>query len=265
LVGSGYGGAMRLQTAIILAGLVAVPAPAAAQAPPPLPPDAVAQVGAEPIPMADFEHWVKLARRGAPVPVDPPGFERCMAGERRRARKQGHSRSRHALELHCRRRERAARSETMSFLVQALWIRQETAARRIVVSPARVRKEFERQKRASFPSERAFRRFMRTSGMNEADLLVRVELNLLQELLTKDVTAEIRPGTTAEARRYLARHRRKYRGQTRRRALRSIRTLITARRQQRALNRFIEDFRPRYRALTVCAHGYEAPECGTSG
>jgi hypothetical protein len=38
--------------------------------------------------------------------------------------------------------------------------------------------------------------------------------------------------------------------------------VLTARRQQRAVDRFIKDFAPRHRALTLCLEGYVVAECG---
>jgi hypothetical protein len=64
--------------------------------------------------------------------------------------------------------------------------------------------------------------------------------------------------------RYYARHRRQYRGRTFASARREIRVLLTARRRQRAVSRFIADFRSRYRAITVCADGYVISDCSNT-
>jgi hypothetical protein len=73
----------------------------------------------------------------------------------------------------------------MRYLVQAAWVRQEAAARGIAVTPRQVRRSFERQKRATFPTERDYRKFLRQSGITESDVLDRVELDLLQRRLMR--------------------------------------------------------------------------------
>jgi SurA-like protein len=204
-------------------------APAAAQVVP-LPDDVVARVGEEPIAKREFRHWLRVSlsgQDGGPAP-------------------------------------KALRDEVMRFLLQAEWVRQETAARGIVVKPRQVRRSFERQKRAAFPNERDYRQFLRESGQTEADILERVELDLLQRRLSRAASASAPPVTKEDVDRYFASHRRRYRDVPRRRARRGIRRLLTARREQRAIDRFIRDFRARYRAITVCADGYVVAECGNA-
>jgi foldase protein PrsA len=219
-----------------------------------LPPDVVAQTGSQTVRLGDYEHWLAVAVKAAPVPVDPPGFERCVAAERRRDRSSPRKR--------CERRHRAAHRETMTFLVEAAWIRQEAADMGIAVSDERLRRELETQKDAAFPNERAYRRFLRTSGMTEADILVRVELDELQTRVTTAVIATARPVTKPDARRWVARHPRLYRGKPRRQALSLARARIRARRQQHVLAVYIVESRERNRARTTCAPGYRVPECG---
>jgi hypothetical protein len=240
--------------------------PAGAQEPA-LPDGVVAQVGDEPITESRFRHWLRIGVRGESpesAPLDPPRFERCVAAELRVLGNTGPRPSRRALRLRCRTRYDALRASTTLFLLQAVWARQETAARGIVVTPEQVRRRFERQKRQAFPTERAFRRFLRTSGMREADFLERVELDMLQQRLTDAAVAAV-PGVTREdVTRYYARHRRQYSQIPRALARREIRLLLTARRRQRAIARFVADFRSRYREITVCADGYVISECSNA-
>jgi foldase protein PrsA len=132
------------------------------------------------------------------------------------------------------------------------------------VTPEQVRRAFERQSRQVFPTERAFRRFLRASGLTEADLLERVELDMLQQRLTDAALEGVPEVTKQDVDRYYARHRRRYRGIAPARARREIRVLLTARRRQDAIARFTAEFRSRYRAITVCADGYVISECSNS-
>jgi hypothetical protein len=124
-----------------------------------------------------------------------------------------------------------------------------------------VRRSFERQRRAAFPRERDFRDFLRLSGLSRADLLDRVEFDILQQRLTRAATADIPAVTRQDVDRYYARHRQQFRGQPPERARRTIRVQLKATRQQRALSRFLTEFRSGYRAITVCRRAYVVPEC----
>jgi foldase protein PrsA len=215
----------------------------------PLPDGVVAQVGGEPIAETDFRHWLRTSVRVTGAgPLDPPRFERCIAAGRRRPQ--------------CQRRYEVLLREVMDFLLQAVWVRQEATAMGIAVSAERVRRSLERQKRSAFLTERAYRRFLRSSGMSEADLLFRVELDMLLGRLTGAVADSAQPVTDEEIDRYYASHRRRFRGESRRAARRAIRGILTARRQQNAIERFGRSFRSRYRAITTCAQDYLIPSCG---
>jgi hypothetical protein len=238
--------------------LLLAASPAAAQEAP-LPAGAAARVGAEIVPRSDFDAWYRPAARDAKV--DPPRFDRCIAALAKRTAKRTPRPSRHQLRSRCERRAQNVRAEVMQFLLQSVWVRQEAAARGIVVTLPQVVRSFERHKREAFESEREYRRFLRTSAFTEAQIIFRVALSMLQERITEQVAAGVREVTEDDVNRYYAEHRRKYRGVPRRRALRVIDRLLTARRQMRAIDRFVTDFRARYRSITVCAEGYVVSEC----
>jgi hypothetical protein len=223
-----------------------------------LPEGVVARVGEERVPEREFRHWLRASVRGQSVPVDPPGFERCMAAEQERIEVPSSTRE---LRQRCRRRHEALRDSTMLFLLTRVWVRQEAEARGLSVSRQRIRRAFERQRRAAFPRKRDFREFLRMSGLTKADLLDRVELDILQQRLVRSATGDIPEVTRQDVDRYYARHRQQFRGQPPARARRTIRVQLKATRQQRALGRFLTEFRSGYRAITVCERGYVIPEC----
>lgn len=212
--------------AAVLCGMAV--APAAAQEPP-VPDGAVARVGDERIGKGEFRHWMRVAVRGD----DQAPRE-------------------------------ALRESTMLYLLHRAWTRQEAAARGIVVKPARVRRAFERQKRDAFPNERAFRGFLRETGMTKTDLLERLEFDILQRRLTRAASANVPAVTKREVDSYYDRHKRRYSELSPRAARRAIRTQLTATREQRAITRFIERFRARYRAMTTCAEGYVIDACSNA-
>ena len=213
-------------TAAVLSGMAV--APAAAHGPP-LPNGVVALVGDERIGRGEFRHWLRVAARGD---------EQA--------------------------RRSALRDSTMLYLLHRAWTGQEAAARGIVVKPARVRRAFERQKREGFPDERAYRGFLGETGMTEADLLERLEFDILQRRLIRSATANVPAVTKEDVDSYYARHGRRYAELSPTAARRAIRVQLTASREQRAITRFIERFRARYRAMTTCAKGYVIDACSNA-
>jgi hypothetical protein len=217
-----------LLTGIVVAALQCAPAGAQEVS---APDERVGQVGAVAISLTEFEHWFAAATHswfGRPMELVPPGYERCTTAKRKlRAAKGWRKLRQRELRARCRRDHGMVRRQVMQFLVQAQWIEQEAAAVGVTVSERRVQQIFESQKRAAFPNERGYRRFLRESGANEADILYRVRLDALQNRLTRRVTRNAGPA-----------------------------------REQIALGLFIEGFRKRYRAITWCADGYAIAECG---
>jgi foldase protein PrsA len=80
------------------------------------------------------------------------------------------------------------REQVMHELLTGLWIKGEAQDRGISVDSAAVRREFERQKRLSFPEDADFRRFLQSSGQTQKDILERVRLDLLSSTIRDEVT-----------------------------------------------------------------------------
>ena len=161
-----------LATTLTAAALVATPA-ATAQAPS-VPPDAAAVVGAAPIPIATVDHWVAIAGR--------------QSKEKRSA----------------------LVKEVMEFLITAEWVHAEAAERGLVVTPAEVRADFDKTRKASFKTNKEFERFLSESGQTVDDILFRVESGLLSDKLREDVTRDVRKPTEAQARSYYRQHKRSF-------------------------------------------------------
>jgi parvulin-like peptidyl-prolyl isomerase len=88
------------------------------------------------------------------------------------------------------------RDQVMSELLTGLWIEGEAEDRGISVDSAAVRRDFERQKRLSFPEDADFQRFLKRSGQTEKDILERVRLDLLSSRIRDDATGD--PKVTEE-------------------------------------------------------------------
>ncbi len=80
------------------------------------------------------------------------------------------------------------KKQVMQFLIQAQWVEQEAAKQDIKITDAQVQKSFADQKKQAFPTDKAYKKFLQTSGMTEQDILFRVRLDQLQQKLTQKVT-----------------------------------------------------------------------------
>jgi len=112
-------------------------------------------------------------------------------------------------------------------LVDYAWLRSEAAERGIVVTREEAARLVEVSRR-EFPSPRAFRRFLRRSGMAVAALRFAVRHELLSEAIRKQVVAPARAGVT-----------------------------------DAALEQFVRDYDAKWQDRTDCAPAYaDHPRCG---
>jgi foldase protein PrsA len=114
--------------------------------------DAVATVDGQAIDRQSFNHWLQITARTNGKPREQ------------------------------------VREQVMHELVTGLWIEGEAEDRGISVDSAAVRRDFERQKRLSFPEDADFQRFLKRSGQTEKDILERVRLDLLSSRIRDEMT-----------------------------------------------------------------------------
>jgi foldase protein PrsA len=202
-----------------------------------VPPNAVAKVGDETITQEEFDKWVETAVKsqaqgGAAAVPDPPDFTKCVAAKKQAPAPQGQKKQTDAqLKQQCKTEYDTLKREVMQFLIQAEWVQQEAASRDIEVTDAAVRKSLEQQKDQAFPNEKAYKQFLKTSGMTEEDILFRVEISQLQEKLTKDVTDDAGKVTEADVEEYYDKNKSRF-AQPARRDLRVVLTKTEAKAQE---------------------------------
>src|SRR3954469_11849068 len=150
-----------------------------------VPANAVATVGDATIKKAEFDKWLRTASQGqarggqAAVP-DPPTYSKCVSALKVQPVPKGaKAPTDAALKKQCKQQYNQLKSEVMQFLIQAQWVQQEAASKDIKVSDAEVKRSFEDQKKQAFPTDKAYQKFLKTSGMTEADILFRVKLDTL--------------------------------------------------------------------------------------
>jgi foldase protein PrsA len=203
-----------------------------------VPPSAVAKVGDEVITQDEFDKWLKTASAGqaqgagAPAPPDPPDFERCVASRKKQPVPKGQERPSDAqLKKQCRQEFEQLKTEVMQFLIQAEWVQQEAEAQGVEVTDEEVRRSFEQQKKQAFPTDKAYRQFLETSGMTEEDILFRVKLDQLQQKLTRKVTEDAQKVTNADVEEYYSKNKKRF-AQPERRDLRVVLTKTEAQARQ---------------------------------
>jgi foldase protein PrsA len=86
--------------------------------------------------------------------------------------------------------------QVMQFLVSAKWIEGEAADRGLTASPQEINSQFTQTKKQSFPNDKAYQKFLKTSGQSQADIIYRVKLDVLSNKLRQDVTKDV--GTVSD-------------------------------------------------------------------
>jgi foldase protein PrsA len=162
-----------------------------------IPGNAVAKVGDGSITKDEYDHWVDvtLAQAGANGPKivlgTPPDFATCVAQKKKDAPDPAKGTpptpdSQYLQE--CKTQYEAVRDQVMGFLISAEWLQQEADQRDISVTDAELQKQLEDTKKQSFPKEKDYQDFLKSSGMTEEDVLYRVELDALTNKIREAVT-----------------------------------------------------------------------------
>jgi foldase protein PrsA len=202
-----------------------------------VPPNSVAKVGGTVITKAEFQKWLHTAATGqsqggqAAVP-DPPDYTSCVASlQKQSLPTPGKKPSDSDLKKQCKQQYEQLKGQVMQFLIQAQWVEQEAKARNVTVSQADVQKAFDDQKKQAFPNDKAYQKFLKTSGMNEQDILYRVRLDQLQTKLTQKITQDQGKVTSSDVSDYYAKNKKRF-AQPERRDLNVVLTKTKAKADQ---------------------------------
>jgi len=201
-----------------------------------VPAGSVAKVGDETITKRDFDKWLRTAASGAAqggqaVVPDPPDYNKCVAAKARQPSQSKSKPSEAQLEKQCKQEYDQLKSEVMQFLIQSEWVQQEANARDVKVSEAQIRRSFEDQKKQAFPNDKAYKKFLASSGMTEQDILFRVKLDQLQQKLTQKVTEDEGKVTDADVNAYYEKNKKRF-AQPQRRDLNVVLTKTKAKAEQ---------------------------------
>jgi foldase protein PrsA len=185
-----------------------------------VPGNSVAQVGDESITKSRFEKWLAItAKSSQQVPgqavaiPDPPEFPKCVAAKRKTAPQAPKGQPKvtdAALKKQCAADYKNLREQTLGRLIQAEWVQGEAAAQNIKVTDAEVRKRFDQQKKQSFPKDKDFEKFLKTSGMTLDDILFQVKVDLIASKLRDKVVKGKNKVTEKEVTDYYAKHKNQF-------------------------------------------------------
>ena len=121
---------------------------------------------------------------------DPPDFTACVAAKAKTPVPKGQPKpTTAALKKQCKTEYDTLKREVMQFLIQAEWVEQEAdKQKRQGVRRGGQDGRSPTRREASFPTDKAYQQFLKTSGMSEEDILFRVKLDQLQQKLTQKIT-----------------------------------------------------------------------------
>jgi foldase protein PrsA len=122
------------------------------------------------------------------------------------------------------------RDQVVQQLVFSRWIEGEAEDRGVAVDDAAVRRDFERQKKLSFPHEAEFQRYLESSGQTEEDILERVRIDLLSNRIRDEVTGGDQKVTEQQVADYYQRNKAEFSEPERR----DVRIVLTKTRAQAA-------------------------------
>jgi foldase protein PrsA len=163
-----------------------------------VPGNAVIKIGSDPIKTTEFNHWLQVAATtqqqqtgatGKAAIPQPPEFTGCIANKKKTATKPAKGQptpTDATYKAQCKQEYESLRDSVLQFLISSAWIEGESHDKGVKLSDADVKKEFDKQRQQSFPKDKDYAAFLKSSGYVQEDLLYRIKVqNLSQKLRTK--------------------------------------------------------------------------------
>jgi foldase protein PrsA len=174
-----------------------------------VPGDAVATVDGNSITKSNYTHWLGIAAKSGGQSATgipkPPAYKDCIAGKRKTLPKpaKGQPATTDAqLKTQCASEYKALKDQVMQLLISFQWIQGEAKTQGVKVTDAEVKKQFDSQKKASFPKAADYQKFLKQSGQTEKDILMRVKLDLLSNKIRDKVTKSVSKVSDADVAKY---------------------------------------------------------------
>jgi foldase protein PrsA len=166
-----------------------------------VPGDGVARVGDNTVKKSEFTHWMNVAAASSqaaqpgqakpkPQIPQPPDFTACVAAKKKAAPKpaKGQPKTTDAqYKSQCKQEYEGMRDQVLQFLISSQWITGESSEQSVKVTDAEVKKQFDAAKKQSFPKDKDFQNYLKTSGMTLDDLLFRFRIQALSTKLREKI------------------------------------------------------------------------------
>ena len=158
-----------------------------------LPGGAIATVDGKVIDQRSFEHWLTVAAKTSGRPQDaipkPPDHAACVKAKQSTKPVEGQPKLTDS-EAHrqCEEEYDGLRDQVIGLLVSSRWLEAEARERGIPVTDAEVKKRFDMLREQSFPKRKQYAKFLKDSGQTEADILLRIRVDMLTSKLQEQVT-----------------------------------------------------------------------------
>jgi foldase protein PrsA len=158
-----------------------------------VPSGAVATVDGEAIDRRSFDHWLTVAAKTSGRPAgslpQPPHYADCVKSKQAAKPAEGQPKLTDSeAKKQCAEEYDGLREQVIELLVTARWLEAEARERGLAVSDAEVEERFETLRKQSFPKRKQYDAFLKDSGQSEADILLRVRVDLLTTKLQEQVT-----------------------------------------------------------------------------
>jgi foldase protein PrsA len=178
-----------------------------------VPGNSVVRVDDDTIKTSTFDHWLRVAALSSQPPgstakvsvPDPPDFTKCVAAKTQSAPKPAKGQPKPTtaqFKAQCKQEYEGLRDQVLQFLIQAQWIQGEAKDQNVKVSDKELQKSFAQQKKQSFPTEKEYQAFLKSSGMTQEDIDLRVKLDLLSNKIRTKVTKDQKKVTAATIQTY---------------------------------------------------------------
>src|SRR4051812_2741315 len=174
-----------------------------------VPGNSVAVVDGNNIEKSQFDHWMTIAaksggQQAAQIP-QPPDYKACIVNKRKTLPKPAKGQPKVTdtqLKTQCDQEYKALRDQVLQLLISFQWIQGEADDLGVKATDAEVKKQFDTQKKASFPKEADYQKFLKQSGQTQDDIMMRVKLDVLSNKIRKKVTNGKDKVTDAEITKY---------------------------------------------------------------
>jgi hypothetical protein len=188
----------------------------------------VAQVGANKITESTLHHWVATFIRGdfyqvigakapAGLATDPPDYASCVSAAKTLVPRPGSGKPRlntRQLETRCHELYEAVKLEALSYLISALWTKEQAAQLGHPVTDSEVHTRLQGLIAEKYKTQQAFQSYLRNKGWSLADMNYILKRNLGSERVLEAIRRQAASGGTRAFARVVLRNNAKWTAKT---------------------------------------------------